>query len=176
MKQNLEEKKRALNHSSWNVPALTKRRVGSLKGTTGLDFQLTWFLSWKKLKKVSLTRFAGHSTSWVSAPGMAAAEDDGGEWKDLTARKGATSESSGGGERGYCKFAYPDFLVGQLLWITNRFLLACPTFWRCYCANLRILRPEKIWSLIVIVRNLHCKSILLIVVLNYSSRFMIIVV
>lgn len=84
------------NHSSQNIPALAKRRVGSLKGTTGLDFQLTWFLPSKKPMKVSLTRFAGHSTCWVSAPGMAATGDDG-EWRDLAARKGSDSGSSGGG-------------------------------------------------------------------------------
>lgn len=54
------------------IPALANKRVGSLTGTTGLDFQLTWFLSSKNLKKVSRTLVAGHSTTWGSAPGMAA--------------------------------------------------------------------------------------------------------
>lgn len=44
-----------------------------MKGTTGLDFQLTWLLSSKNLMKVSLTRLAGHS---ISAPGMAAERGD----------------------------------------------------------------------------------------------------
>lgn len=47
-----------------------------MKGTTGLDCQYTWFLlSLKKLTKVSLTRFAGHSKSRASGPGMAVAGD-----------------------------------------------------------------------------------------------------
>ncbi|GLT67424.1 hypothetical protein SLA2020_397360 [Shorea laevis] len=52
------------------APALAKSRVGSLCGTTGLDLQLTWLFSSKKLMKVSLTRFAGQSTTSESTPGM----------------------------------------------------------------------------------------------------------
>ncbi|GMN47973.1 hypothetical protein TIFTF001_017143 [Ficus carica] len=57
-------------------PALAKRRVGSLRGTTGLDFQRTWFLSSKNLMKVSLTRLAGHSTSCEPMAAATAAADE----------------------------------------------------------------------------------------------------
>jgi hypothetical protein len=57
------------------APALAKSRVGSLTGTTGLDLQSTWFFSSKNLMNVSRTRFAGHSTTSDSTPGMLGGTD-----------------------------------------------------------------------------------------------------
>ena len=63
-----------------------------MKGTTGLDFQNTWFFSSKNLMKVSLTCFAGHSRLDVaSAPGIAVEEegrDLAAEEEEATAQKG----------------------------------------------------------------------------------------
>lgn len=64
------------------VPALAKRRVGSLWGTTGLDGQNLWPFPLKKSKYVSLTVLAGH---WISddgsEPGMTAAEEEKRKWE-----------------------------------------------------------------------------------------------
>ena len=43
------------------LPALAKSKVGSSRGTAGLEGTTTWSLEAKKERKVSLTRFAGHS-------------------------------------------------------------------------------------------------------------------
>lgn len=58
------------------IPALAKRRVGSLWGTTGLDGQNLWPFPLKKSKYVSLTLFAGHLISDGSEPGMTATEEE----------------------------------------------------------------------------------------------------
>ena len=50
------------HHDCCKVPALAKRRVGSLTGTTGLLGHITWFFLWtKKSMKVDLILAAGHS-------------------------------------------------------------------------------------------------------------------
>lgn len=61
--QNQKKKKSNSFERERERPALAKRRVGSLRGTTGLDLQSTWPFPSKNSMNVSLTRLAGHSTS-----------------------------------------------------------------------------------------------------------------
>uniref|UniRef100_A0A7C9ARA9 Uncharacterized protein n=1 Tax=Opuntia streptacantha TaxID=393608 RepID=A0A7C9ARA9_OPUST len=53
---------------NWFIPALANSKVGSLRGTTGLDFQLVWAFPSKNLMKVSLTLLAGHSSPFSTDP------------------------------------------------------------------------------------------------------------